>query len=164
MMRKFFSRKTTVVIILIAAVGLGLWSVRLYNIHRRHLEKQTRFMMDTYVTICAVGPEKTTAPAVEKALDRMQEVDLKFNPLNPRSPLYAFNRQGDPISDPEILKVIRAAVQVSKITSGAFDITVSPLIELWGFYGVSPRLPGKDRKSTRLNSSHIPLSRMPSSA
>ena len=31
-------------------------------------------------------------------------------------------------------------------------------------YSLPPLLKGLDRKSTRLNSSHIPLSRMPSSA
>ena len=35
-------------------------------------------------------------------------------------------------------------------------------IRIIGFAGVA--LVGSDRKSTRLNSSHIPLSRMPSSA
>ena len=32
------------------------------------------------------------------------------------------------------------------------------------FVGIETKGTGKDRKSTRLNSSHIPLSRMPSSA
>ena len=159
---KLLPGKIKVVLLLLGAVVIGFWAVRIYNLHRYHLEKQTRFMMDTYVTIYAVGPEKTTAPAVEKALDRMQEVDLKFNPLNPRSPLYAFNRQGDPISDPEILEVIRAAVQVSKKTSGAFDITVYPLIELWGFYEDSPRLPGESEIEAGLSAvgyEHLIVSR-----
>ena len=34
----------------------------------------------------------------------------------------------------------------------------------WHFFEVQPKRGGRDRKSTRLNSSHIPLSRMPSSA
>ena len=43
-----------------------------------------------------------------------------------------------------------------------------PQATLWHFWGVTQLLPvfylALDRKSTRLNSSHIPLSRMPSSA
>lgn len=125
-------------ILLLAALG-----VRIYNTHRFHLEKQTRFMMDTFVTIYAVGPETVTSRAIDLALDRMQEVDTKFNMLNPQSLLYAFNHKGVPISDPEILDVVRTALQVGDESDGAFDITVAPLIELWGFYGDSPHVPKK---------------------
>jgi len=134
-------KKTKLAGILIAVVVIGLFAIRIYNSHRFHLEKQTRFMMDTYVTIFAVGPEKVTSRAVDLAMDRMQEVDGKFNILNQKSPLYAFNHQGAPISDPEIIKVVRLALAVSRESDGAFDITMSPLSDLWGFYGDSPRLP-----------------------
>jgi len=49
--------KTKLAGVLIAVVVIGLFAIRIYNSHRYHLEKQTRFMMDTYVTINAVGPE-----------------------------------------------------------------------------------------------------------
>lgn len=130
-----------IVLFVIAVVIIGLLGGRLYNARRYHLEKQTRFMMDTYVTLYAVGPEEKTSRAMDLALDRMQEVDEKFNPLNPQSPLHAFNHQGVPISDGEILRVIRVALKVSDASGGAFDITIAPLIELWGFYGDSPHLP-----------------------
>lgn len=125
-------------ILLLAALG-----IRIYNTHRFHLEKQTRFMMDTFVTIYAVGPQTVTSGAIGLALDRMQEVDAKFNVLNPQSPLYAFNHEGVPISDPEVLDMVRTALQVGEESYGAFDITVAPLIELWGFYGDSPHVPMK---------------------
>ena len=106
------------------------WASRLYHLHRFHFEKQTRFMMDTYVTVYAVGPKSITAPAINSALDRMQEVDVKFNSLNPESPIYSFNEQGVPISDPEIIDLVRIALQVAEDSDGAFDITVAPLLEL----------------------------------
>lgn len=126
---------------LAAAAFLTSLGIRQYNIHRFHFEKQTRFMMDTYVSIYAVGPEAITEPAVESALDRMQAIDVKFNPRNPDSPIYEFNERGIPISDPEIVSVARMALQIAEESDGAFDITVAPLIELWGFYGESPRVP-----------------------
>lgn len=97
--------------------------------------------MDTYVTVFAVGPKKTTSRAIDLALDRMQEIDTKFNSLNPKSQVYAFNHRNEPISDGEIVEVIRSALEIAQATGGAFDITVAPLVELWGFYGSSPRLP-----------------------
>jgi len=128
----------------VAAVFLGTLGFRLYNLHRFHFEKQTRFMMDTYVTVYTVGPKSITAPAIAAALDRMEAVNIKFNSRNPESPIYAFNENGVPISDPEIIDLARVALQVANDSDGAFDITVAPLIELWGFYGDAPRLPGDD--------------------
>ncbi|CAB1061999.1 hypothetical protein D1BOALGB6SA_6775, partial [Olavius sp. associated proteobacterium Delta 1] len=56
---------------------------------------------------------------------------------NPDSPIYAFNHMGTPISDPEIIEVVHLALQIARDSDGAFDITIAPLIELWGYYGDS---------------------------
>jgi thiamine biosynthesis lipoprotein len=134
-------RKLKLALILIAVLLGASLAVRYYNLYRYHLEKQTRFMMDTYVTVFAVGPKKTTSRAVDLALDRMQEIDTKFNSLNPKSQVYAFNHRNEPISDQEIVEVVRVALEIAQATGGAFDITVAPLVELWGFYGASPHIP-----------------------
>lgn len=108
---------------------------------RAKLTERTRFMMGTYVTIYAGGPEEAAARAIGQALDRMEEVDHKFHILNPQSPIHAFNRGGVPIADEEIIAVVSAALEISGRTDGAFDVTVAPLVELWGFGGESPALP-----------------------
>jgi FAD:protein FMN transferase len=133
--------KLKLALILVAVLFGASLAVRYYNLYRFHLEKQTRFMMDTYVTVFAVGPQKTTSRAIDLALDRMQEIDTKFNSLNPKSQIYAFNHRNEPITDKEIVEVIRTALEIAQATDGAFDITVAPLVELWGFYGSSPHLP-----------------------
>lgn len=97
--------------------------------------------MDTYCTIQARGPAGTTEQAVAAALDRVEQVDAKFNHLDSTSPIYAFNRDGTPITDPEIAGLIETALAVGEGSEGAFDVTVEPLLELWGFYGESPTLP-----------------------
>jgi thiamine biosynthesis lipoprotein len=144
-------KKFKIISLMVVVLLLGLLGFRAYNSYRFHLEKQTRFMMDTYVTIYGVGPKKATSRAIDLAMKRMQEIDSKFNMLNPRSPLYAFNHQGVPISDPEIIDVIRAALEVARKSDGAFDITISPLVELWGFYGDSPHLPQEEQVRECLN-------------
>jgi thiamine biosynthesis lipoprotein len=135
------SKKLTLVFVALVVIFGALLGFRYYNLYRYHLEKQTRFMMDTYVTIYALGPRKITVGAIDRALDRMQEVDTKFNSRNPKSLIYAFNHEGKPISDPEIVFVAANALQIARESDGAFDITVAPLIELWGFYGDAPHLP-----------------------
>lgn len=135
--------KTALALVLI--ITSLLYSVRLYNSRSLHVENETRLMMDTYVTISAVGTKEDISRAVDLALDRMQEINVKFNHLNPKSPIYAFNNRGEPITDPELIGLIAVALKVSEESGGAFDITVGPLAELWKFYEKSPRLP-QDRE------------------
>lgn len=106
------------------------------DIHRR-----TRFMMTTYVTIQAIGPEKETVEAINGALDAMERVDRKFSARKEGSQVHAFNHSGTPIRDPEILAVVRGAMEIGEKTGGAFDITVFRLLELWRFGSDAPRVP-----------------------
>lgn len=136
-LRKILLTAVTVFVVLFLS-SLG---VRSYNMHRFHVEKQTRFMMDTFVTLYAVGPPAIASDAVKAAFERMQEVSDTFNHLNAKGAIYAFNTHGTPITDPEIVAVAQTALAISELTGGAFDITIEPLIDLWGFYGDHPDLP-----------------------
>ncbi|MDO8603657.1 MAG: FAD:protein FMN transferase [Candidatus Omnitrophota bacterium] len=137
-------KKIRPIVIIIMVVFAGLWVIRSYNGRRFHVEKETRFMMDTYVTIYAVGPKAVASKAMELALNRMQEIDIKFNSLNPKSPVYAFNHTGEPISDNEIISLVQTALVISEESGGAFDISIAPLAELWGFYSKEYYLPRQE--------------------
>lgn len=137
-------RKLKIAAVIIVFLSLGLYGIKSYNASRLHLEEETRVTMDTYVTIHAIGPKETTSKAISLAFGRMQEINAKFNSLNPKSPIYAFNHKSITIADPEILELIRLAIKVSRESEGAFDITVAPLVELWGFYEKAPRLPRQE--------------------
>ena len=58
--------------------------------------------------------------------------------------------------------VVKDRVQETSTTTGTGTFTLGGAVS--GFESFSGIGNGKDRKSTRLNSSHIPLYRMPSSA
>ncbi|MBI4712830.1 MAG: FAD:protein FMN transferase [Planctomycetes bacterium] len=105
--------------------------------------KRTKFLMDTYCTIQVPGTPATVDKIINAAFDRMEEIDRKFNILNPASPLYRFNNEGAPITDTEIINIITIAQEISKESGGAFDITVEPLVKLWGFFSDNPHLPQK---------------------
>jgi FAD:protein FMN transferase len=124
-----------IIMILLLAASCGFFAPK--------LQKQTRFLMDTYVTIQAPGG-KEVLPVINKALDRMEEVDKKFSMFDPGSILYKFNNKGTPVTDPEIIKVMRRAVHMSGISGGKFDVTVFPLMKLWGFYGTK-HVPSKEQ-------------------
>jgi thiamine biosynthesis lipoprotein len=99
--------------------------------------------MDTYVTIQALGNAPVADRAIEAAFARLEDISRKFNHLDSTSPLYAFNTRNEPLTDPELVEVVRAATKVSEASGGAFDITVEPLVRLWGFYGDKPAVPSQ---------------------
>jgi thiamine biosynthesis lipoprotein len=120
------------------AAGLLLLSCRQ---GRPELRKQTRLMMDTYVTISAFAPGPKAEAALDSAFVRLEQISHKFNHLDSTSPIYAFNERNVPITDTEIIPVLKAAQRISVLSGGAFDITVEPLVRLWGFYDSCPALP-----------------------
>jgi len=59
--------------------------------------------------------------------------DLSLNPFNPNSILAKINRNEDVEVDRWFTEVFNKAMEVSERSNGAFDATVAPLINLWGF-------------------------------
>lgn len=107
------------------------------------LRKQTRLLMDTYITISAYAPAARADRATNDAFTRLEAISRKFNHLDSTSPVYAFNHRNEPLTDSELVAVVKGAVSVSEASDGAFDITVQPLIQLWGFYGDHPAIPSQ---------------------
>lgn len=63
----------------------------------------------------------------------LQKVDASLSPFNKTSVITRIN-QNEPVSpDSLFLKVFLRAEQISNETEGAFDITVAPLVNAWGF-------------------------------
>lgn len=63
----------------------------------------------------------------------LHTVDAALSMFNDSSTLSRFNRGEEIADDPLFNEVIALSLQVSQETSGAFDITVAPLVNAWGF-------------------------------
>jgi len=135
-------RKALLIVVLAAAAATVVFLGRPKADKPEQVQKQTRFLMDTYVTIQVPGDARAIK-TIEKALDRMEEVDRKFNVLNAESPLYRFNHENVPITDPEILALLETSFEVSSESGGAFDVTVYPLVDLWGFFRGASAVPAR---------------------
>lgn len=103
-------------------------------------QTQTRFLMGTYCRIDVVGDENVI-PAINAAFEQLEELDLLLNARNTNSPLHAFNSLNQPITNPTLASVVRQALAMADETAGAFDPTVLPLMDLWGFYSPTPAVP-----------------------
>lgn len=75
--------------------------------------------------------------ALQEAVEqRLDELDRCFSVFRPDSELSRFNaiRSTEPFSvSPELAAVTRFALDVARHSHGAFDPTLGPLIDLWGF-------------------------------
>ena len=63
----------------------------------------------------------------------LQAFNLSMNPFNPNSIISKVNRNEDVEVDEWFTTVFNKAMEVSANSDGAFDVTVAPLINLWGF-------------------------------
>lgn len=106
---------------------------------------QTEFLMDTFVSIRAVGDNADEA--IEAALGEMRRIESLMSRYVPTSDVSLINRSagGPPVKvASETFHVIEEAVQCARLTNGAFDITIGPLMDLWEFNSSGPTIPGPE--------------------
>ncbi len=63
----------------------------------------------------------------------LQKVNESLSPFNQHSIISRINRNEDVQPDSMFIHVFRLAKEISSQTHGAFDITVAPLVNAWGF-------------------------------
>ncbi len=71
----------------------------------------------------------------------LQKVDNSLSPFNKNSIISRINRNEDVAVDGMFKEVFELAETISKETDGAFDITVAPMVNVWGFgfkKGITP--------------------------
>ena len=84
---------------------------------------------------------------VEQAL---QQVDREFSMFNEQSTVAAINRGEQPQLSAMYQEVYQLAQQVSADTDGAFDITVAPLVNAWGFGFKTEQMPTPEQVDSLL--------------
>lgn len=65
--------------------------------------------------------------------DELHKVDNSLSPFNKQSIISKINRNENVKADEMFTNVFTLAEQISSETDGAFDITVAPLVNAWGF-------------------------------
>jgi len=100
--------------------------------------KLSGLTMGTSYSVIAIdhtgeAKEDQLKQAIEKAL---KQVDDHLSNWNPASEISGFNasRSLDPVSmSPALAEVMQAAQAIHQASDGQFDVTLGPLIQLWGF-------------------------------
>lgn len=86
------------------------------------------FAFDTVITITA---GKNAAAEITEAFTLCANYENIFSRTNPKSELYSINHGNTATPSADIMRVLDFSVEMSKLTDGAFDITVAPLVDLW---------------------------------
>ncbi|WP_051249693.1 FAD:protein FMN transferase [Maridesulfovibrio zosterae] len=82
-------------------------------------------------------PDNISAKDLDKGINQVvSRVNSAMSLFKSDSELSRFNALHDskwfPVS-PELAEVVKTAKEINELTNGAFDITVAPLVNLWGF-------------------------------
>lgn len=82
-------------------------------------------------------PETVQAESLKQRIDEvLDQVNSRMSTYLPQSELSRLNqaKAGSwlPVSEP-LFTVLKKAKEISRLSRGAFDITVAPLVNLWGF-------------------------------
>ncbi len=110
------------------------------------LEKSADAMGSTY-SIAVYGYDRVKMEAaVDAAFDEVRRLDELLSNYQPGSQWSEVNRNAatKPVKvSPELFQLLTDCVEYSRESEGAFDITVGPLMKVWGFYKGSGHLPHK---------------------
>jgi thiamine biosynthesis lipoprotein len=101
--------------------------------------------MGSAYSVAVYGDDRTRMEeAVDAAFEEVRRLDQMLSNYKPESELSEMNRFAAerPVSvTPEMFGLLAACVEYSRLSEGAFDITVGPLMKVWGFYKGTGRLP-----------------------
>ncbi len=100
------------------------------------------FAMDTVMTVTAFGTNAQAA--VDAAADEIARLDALLSVGNSGSEISAINRTGKGELSEDVRYLAERSLDIYADTSGAYDMTVYPLMALWGFTGDTPAVPEKE--------------------
>ncbi|PIW68396.1 MAG: thiamine biosynthesis protein ApbE, partial [Candidatus Omnitrophica bacterium CG12_big_fil_rev_8_21_14_0_65_42_8] len=110
--------------------------------------KETRILMDTFCEISCYGDSKDKSiAAIGAAFKEMERIEKVFSKFNKNSEVSNINRLAGlekVAASEEVFKLTEKSVYYSRISDGAFDITVAPLMEIWGFVRRHKSIPDKE--------------------
>lgn len=109
-------------------LGLSLLMVSCHQRSVVHFEGQA---FGTMYSITYIGDtDSQLHPQIDSLL---ADLSRTFSIFDTTSIIYRWNKGEDVSLNEDFLTVLRLSKQVSAATDGAFDCTVQPLVQLWGF-------------------------------
>ncbi|MFA4991284.1 MAG: FAD:protein FMN transferase [Candidatus Omnitrophota bacterium] len=109
--------------------------------------RETRTLMDTFCEITCLESDRSRAEnAMAAAFAEMERIEKVFSKFDENSEVSKINKSAGKTgvrTTHEALELIQRAVYYSRLSDGAFDITIAPLMEAWGFVNKSNSIPDR---------------------
>lgn len=103
-------------------------------------------IFNTYARLTFWGAEDAAKAAAGEIAGELKTLEKVINTYDPESEISRLNETAhlEPVPCSERLwGIIDASRQAHELTAGAFDISVGPLMKLWGFYGKRQAMPSE---------------------
>ncbi len=97
------------------------------------------FVLNTVATITLYGGGDEAL--IDECFDLCRHYESLFSRTDESSEIYKLNHREISEVSPDTAEVISLGLEYSKISNGAFDITIEPLSSLWNFGSDSPSVP-----------------------
>lgn len=140
--------KTAVVLLVVAALAIaGIWLAagRKRSAGAGDLHREVRLLMDTGVEIVLLADSPTEAGQIsDQVFDEMERLESRFSRSLAGSEISSLNHQagkGPVAVSPETIDLLEQARHYSDLSKGAFDPTIAPLLDRWGFPEGNYRVP-----------------------
>ncbi|HEX9614958.1 MAG TPA: FAD:protein FMN transferase [Bacteroidota bacterium] len=139
--RMFLGRATRAGLGIVLLQSIPPWAIGRMR-HTKAYRERSFFSMGSVATVCAYGEStKQIDHAVNKVIAEFGRLDRMLSVFDSASEISRINsaagREPVSVSD-EVCDLLGEARRWTERTSGQFDITVGPLMELWGFRGTLP--------------------------
>ena len=147
------ARRKVIFEIFIAIIILSIIGVAVYNyIDRDNLERysRTELILDTIFEVTIFVDEEIEGdPLVREAFDKVRALEKVMSRFVANSDVDKINQQAgmEPVEvDPRTFYVIEKSLYFSEVSQGKFDVTIAPLLSLWGFGTGEEREPPADEE------------------
>ena len=106
-------------------------------------EREVRSLeaMDTFMSLTACGAHRTEA--LDAAEAEIRRLEALFSIGSPESEISLLNQAGEGVLSADTRALVGRALELYDETDGRFDITVLPLMDLWGFTSGDYQVPSE---------------------
>ena len=125
-------------------IALLLLLAPMLNAEMLRMEASVEAMGSAYSIVAYDEDRYALQAAVDASFDEVRRLDHLLSNYKPASELSKINQQAadHPVRvSEEVFNLLAACLEYSRLSEGAFDITVGDLMKVWGFYKGSGHLP-----------------------
>ncbi|MCM8783319.1 MAG: FAD:protein FMN transferase [Candidatus Omnitrophica bacterium] len=103
---------------------------------QKEVFKREEMVLGTFGEITCFGEKDSCKKGIDKAFREIKNLEEILSFFKAESDIsFLNNAQGKPVGvKKETLEVLKKAKEISQKTQGAFEVTVAPLLAIWGFY------------------------------